>query len=142
MENLQHAVSILECLRDIGVKLSMDDFGTGHSSLAQLRNIPLHELKIDKSFVMTIASDERNEAIVRTTVNLAHSMRLRVVAEGVEDLESMRRIAALGCAQAQGYFLSKPIAAEEMRAWLQNYAVVAFSNRRKRGRAFANRGSS
>jgi diguanylate cyclase (GGDEF)-like protein len=138
MENLTHAVSILECLRDIGVKLSMDDFGTGHSSLAQLRNIPLHELKIDKSFVMSLASDERNDAIVKTTVKLAHSMNLQVVAEGVEDIATMRRIATLGCAQAQGYFLSKPIPAPALRAWLASYEPVSYANRRKRGRAFAN----
>jgi EAL domain-containing protein (putative c-di-GMP-specific phosphodiesterase class I) len=142
MENLVHAVSILECLRDIGVKLSMDDFGTGHSSLAQLRNIPLHELKIDKSFVTAISTDERNEAIVKTTVKLAHSMQLRVVAEGVEDIESMRRVSAMGCAQAQGYFLSKPIAAAAMRAWLDTYEPVSFTNRRKRGRAFARSSSN
>ena len=142
MENLVHAVSILDCLRDIGVKLSMDDFGTGHSSLAQLRNIPLHELKFDKSFVMTLTSDDRNAAIVDTTVKLAHSMSLRVVAEGVEDIETMRRIAAMGCTQAQGFLLSKPIAADKMRAWLQNYKPISFSNRRKRGRAFAERSAS
>jgi diguanylate cyclase (GGDEF)-like protein len=142
MENLVHAVSILECLRDIGVKLSMDDFGTGHSSLAQLRNIPLHELKIDKSFVMHLSSDDRNEAIVKTTVSLAHSMKLQVVAEGVEDIDSMRRVAAMGCAQAQGYFLSKPIAAAAMPAWLQNYEPVSFANRRKRGRAFVDQAAS
>jgi diguanylate cyclase (GGDEF)-like protein len=142
MENLVHAVSILECLRDIGVKLSMDDFGTGHSSLAQLRNMPLHELKIDKSFVRHLSSDDRNEAIVKTTVSLAHSMKLQVVAEGVEDIDSMRRVAAMGCAQAQGYFLSKPIAAAAMPAWLQNYEPVSFANRRKRGRAFVDQAAS
>lgn len=142
MENLTHAVSILDCLRDVGVRLSMDDFGTGHSSLAQLRNIPLHELKIDKSFVMNLASDERNAAIVRTTVELAHSMRLGVVAEGVEDIDTMRQIAAMGCAQAQGFMLSKPIAAEPMRVWLEQYQPVSFANRRRRGRAFADRSAS
>lgn len=142
MENLANTVSILDCLRDIGVKLSMDDFGTGHSSLAKLRSIPLHELKIDKSFVITLANDERNAAIVRTTIELAHSMKLRVVAEGVEDIETMRRLAAMGCAQAQGYLLSKPIAAESMRAWLQNYQPMSFANRRKRGRAFADQSAS
>ncbi|MDH4124228.1 MAG: EAL domain-containing protein [Gammaproteobacteria bacterium] len=142
MENLTHAVSILDCLRDIGVKLSMDDFGTGHSSLAKLRNIPLHELKIDRAFVTTLASDARNAAIVKTTVELAHSMNLWVVAEGVEDIDTMRRLAAMGCAQAQGFLLSKPITAESMRAWLQNYQPVSFANRRKRTRAFAGRSAS
>lgn len=139
MENVQHALSILECLRDIGIKLSMDDFGTGHSSLAQLRNMPLHELKIDKSFVMNLADDERNDAIIRTTVNLAHSMKLQVVAEGVEDIETMQRISELGCEQAQGYFLSKPVPANSIRAWFENFKPVSFKNRRKKNRAFASK---
>jgi EAL domain-containing protein (putative c-di-GMP-specific phosphodiesterase class I) len=137
MQNVRHAISVLECLRDIGVKISMDDFGTGHSSLAQLRDIPLHELKIDKSFVMSMAQDEHNDSIVETTVNLAHSMHLRVVAEGVEDIETMRRITAIGCEQAQGYFLSKPIGAKQFRAWLANYEPVSFASRRKYDRPFA-----
>ena len=137
MENVAHAVLILECLRDIGVRISMDDFGTGHSSLAQLRNIPLHELKIDKSFVMTILDDEENEAIVRTTIDLAHSLKLEVVAEGVEDESTMRRIATLGCEQGQGYYLSKPIPADEFMVWLENFEPKAFHERRNGDRAFA-----
>ena len=137
MEDIGHAVLVLECLRDIGVRISMDDFGTGHSSLAQLRNIPLHELKVDKSFVMTILDDPQNEAIVRTTIDLAHSLNLEVVAEGVEDEATMRRIASLGCEQAQGYFLSKPVPANEFVAWLDEFKPVAFHERRKTDRAFA-----
>ena len=139
MADLRHAVTILECLRDIGVQISMDDFGTGHSSLAQLRNIPLHELKIDRSFVMSLAEDEHNDVIVKTTVNLAHSMKLKVVAEGVEDIETMRRISALGCEQAQGYFLSKPIPSKSFRSWLAKFEPVPFENRRNKDRAFADR---
>ncbi len=137
MRNIRHAISVLECLRDIGIKISMDDFGTGHSSLAQLRDIPLHELKIDKSFVTSMAQDEHNDSIVETTVNLAHSMHLCVVAEGVEDIETMRRITAIGCEQAQGYFVSKPIGAQQFRSWLANYEPVSFASRRKYGRPFA-----
>jgi EAL domain-containing protein (putative c-di-GMP-specific phosphodiesterase class I) len=137
MEDLRHAVTILECLRDIGVQISMDDFGTGHSSLAQLRNIPLHELKIDRSFVMSLAEDEHNDVIVKTTINLAHSMKLKVVAEGVEDIETMRRISALGCEQAQGYFLSKPIPSKSFRSWLAKFKPVPFENRRNKNRVFA-----
>jgi diguanylate cyclase (GGDEF)-like protein len=137
MEDIGRAVLVLECLRDIGVRISMDDFGTGHSSLAQLRNIPLHELKVDKSFVMTILADPQNEAIVKTTIDLAHSLNLEVVAEGVEDEATLRRIASLGCEQAQGYFLSKPIPATEFIAWLQEFEPVVFHERRKSDRAFA-----
>lgn len=138
MEDVRHAVLVLECLRDIGVRISMDDFGTGHSSLAQLRNIPLHELKIDKSFVMSLASDAANESIVRTTIGLAHDLGLSVVAEGVEDEATMRRIARLGCQQAQGFFLSKPLLFDDFVAWLADYKVVSYKERRTTRRAFAN----
>jgi len=137
MEDVDRAVLVLECLRDIGVKISMDDFGTGHSSLAQLRNIPLHQLKIDKSFVMTILDDVQNEAIVRTTIDLAHSLNLEVVAEGVEDEATLRRVATLGCEQAQGYFLSKPVPASKFLDWLVAYNPLVFHERRKTDRAFA-----
>jgi diguanylate cyclase (GGDEF)-like protein len=137
MEDLRRALSVLECLRDIGVRIAMDDFGTGHSSLAQLRNIPLHELKIDKSFVMTLCDDDHNDAIVRTTVELAHNMKLSVVAEGVEDEATLRRIAAIGCEQAQGYFLSKPLPVRDFLAWLQSYQPNPVPERRSGDRAFA-----
>lgn len=137
MEDVARAVLILECLRDIGVRISMDDFGTGHSSLAQLRNIPLHELKIDKSFVMTILEDEENEAIVRTTIDLAHSLKLEVVAEGVEDESTIRRIASLGCEQGQGYYLSKPVSPDDFILWLDAFKPKTFHERRKTKRAFA-----
>jgi len=137
MEDVGHAVLVLECLREIGVRISMDDFGTGHSSLAQLRNIPLHELKIDKTFIMTILDDAQNEAIVRTTIDLAHSLDLEVVAEGVEDESTMRRVATLGCEQAQGYFLSKPVPADEFLIWLDEFKPIGFHERRKTDRAVA-----
>ena len=136
MEDLRRSIAVLELLRDIGVQLSMDDFGTGHSSLAQLRNIPLHELKVDKSFIMTLSENEHNDAIVRTTVELAHSMGLSVVAEGVEDENTLRTIAEIGCEQAQGYYLSKPVPAEELANWLDSFKPVSYKNRRSRSRAF------
>jgi diguanylate cyclase (GGDEF)-like protein len=137
MGDLQRSITVLELLQDIGVRLSMDDFGTGHSSLAQLRNIPLHELKIDKSFIMNLTEDEHNDAIVRTTVELAHGMKLSIVAEGVEDEATMRRVAAIGCEQAQGYFLSKPMPAAQVINWLDSFKPVAYKDRRSGHRAFA-----
>ena len=139
MEDVGRAILVLECLRDIGVRISIDDFGTGHSSLAKLRNLPLHELKIDKSFVMPLLDDAENEAIVRTTIDLAHSLKLQVVAEGVEDEATMRRVASLGCEQAQGYFLSKPVPAEDLVAWVNGFEPRIFHDRRKTDRAFARR---
>jgi EAL domain-containing protein (putative c-di-GMP-specific phosphodiesterase class I) len=137
MHDIHNAIAVLECLRDIGVEISMDDFGTGHSSLAQIKNMPLNEIKIDKSFVMTLLTDEQNKSIVRTTVELAHNMGLRVVAEGVEDEETLRRICDIGCEEAQGFFLSKPVPADELIHWLENRKQVSYAERRKSKRAFA-----
>jgi diguanylate cyclase (GGDEF)-like protein len=137
MEDVRRATAVLDLLKDVGVRISMDDFGTGHSSLAQLRDIPLNELKIDKSFIMTLASDQHNDAIVRTTIELAHGMGLKVVAEGVEDATTIRRIASLGCEQAQGFYLSKPVPPAELLAWLQSYKPTSYKDRRSNRRAFA-----
>jgi diguanylate cyclase (GGDEF)-like protein len=139
MDDIHHALSVLECLRDIGVRISMDDFGTGHSSLAQIKNMPLHELKIDKSFIMTMMSDEQNKAIVRTTIELAHSMKLSVVAEGIEDEHTLRQLSDLDCEQAQGFFLSKPISSDDFVHWLENRKPISYRDRRKKKRAFAKR---
>jgi diguanylate cyclase (GGDEF)-like protein len=136
MENIHHAISVLECIRDIGVRISMDDFGTGHSSLAQIKNMPLHELKIDKLFIMTLMSDEQNEAIVRTTIELAHNMNLAVVAEGVEDEVTLRQVSDLGCEVAQGYFVSKPLSSDDLMQWLKNRKTKSYDNRRQRKRPF------
>ena len=136
MQKVQHSISVLECLRDIGVRISMDDFGTGQSSMAQLRKIPLHELKIDKSFVMTMLADKQNEAIVRTTLDLAHHMNLEVVAEGVEDENTLRCLSDAGCEQAQGYFVSKALPSIEFLAWLQSREPVSYEERRGAKRVF------
>jgi len=137
MDDLQRSIAVLELLRDLDIRISMDDFGTGHSSLAQLRNIPLHELKIDKSFIQTICNDEHNDAIVRTTVELAHGMALDVVAEGVEDEATLRRVAGHGCQQAQGFYFTKPLPPDDFMRWLDNYKPKAVPERRKSDRAFA-----
>jgi len=129
MQDVNHAITVLECLRDIGVRISIDDFGTGHSSLAHLRNIPLHELKIDKSFVMNLCDDERNEAIVRTTIELAHNMNLEVVAEGVEDEESLCRLGHAGCERVQGYYISPPVSLEGLLQWWRDFESVSYANR-------------
>lgn len=137
MQNLNQAVSVLECLCDIGLRISIDDFGTGHSSLAQLKNIPVHELKIDKSFIMNLDSQRQDEAIVRTIIKLAHNMRLDVVAEGVENENILRRLSGDGCEQAQGYFLSKPLPPDEFLAWCETYEPISFAERRQAMRPFA-----
>jgi len=137
MQDVNLSIIVLECLRDIGVRISIDDFGTGHSSLAQLKNIPLHELKIDKSFVSDVLEDNKNEAIVRATIELAHNMGLEVCAEGVEDEKTLRYLSDAGCEQAQGYYLSKPVPSDYLIDWLQKYKPVSYRERRKSKRAFA-----
>ena len=137
MQDVNLSIIVLECLRDIGVRISIDDFGTGHSSLAQLKNIPLHELKIDKSFVSDVLEDNQNEAIVRATIELAHNMGLEVCAEGVEDEKTLRYLSDAGCEQAQGYYLSKPVPSDYLIDWLQKYKPVSYRERRKSKRTFA-----
>jgi diguanylate cyclase (GGDEF)-like protein len=136
MQQFNRVISVLECLRDVGVRISMDDFGTGQSSLAQLRNIPLRELKVDKSFVMSLPDNVQNEAIVGTTIKLAHSLGLEVVAEGVENEATLRFLAGAGCEQAQGFFLSKPVAPEALEQWLAEYEPVRCMERRTDSRPF------
>ncbi len=107
------AMVVVERLVQLGMSLSIDDFGTGYSSLAYLKRLPLRALKIDRSFVCDMLSDEQDAIIVRSTIGLAHSLGLQVVAEGVEDLETLQALRDCGCDLAQGYLLSRPVAAED-----------------------------
>jgi diguanylate cyclase (GGDEF)-like protein len=118
LEDPQRAAATLGGLEALGVRLSLDDFGTGYSSLVLLRKIPVNEIKIDKSFVARLAHDPEDAAIVRSTVDLAHSLGLHVVAEGVEDDVTWDRLAALGCDAAQGWLLAKALPAPEATRWL------------------------
>jgi len=118
MDNPQRAVQTLGRLHALGVRLSIDDFGTGFSSLAYLRKLRVHEMKIDRTFIA--AMEEANDmVIVRSTIDLAHNLGLRVVAEGVEDECSRARLRAIGCDEAQGYFMSRPLPEEKLREWLR-----------------------
>ncbi|HEX4882673.1 MAG TPA: EAL domain-containing protein [Casimicrobiaceae bacterium] len=119
LDDPEHAVGTLERLHALGCQIAIDDFGTGYSSLAYLRRLPLTELKIDKSFVLGMARDADDEAIVRSTISLAHDMRLRVVAEGVEDEATLARLRSLGCDMAQGYLMSPPVGPLQITAWLR-----------------------
>ena len=117
-----HAIENLGRLHALGCKVSIDDYGTGYSSLAYLRRLPLHELKIDKTFITGMARDALDSVIVRSTIELAHNMGLVVVAEGVEDEATLDHLRALGCDAVQGYFLSRPMAATEIPAWVRGSA--------------------
>ena len=118
MDDPVRAQQTLERLHAMGVDLSIDDFGTGYSSLAYLKRLPVDELKIDKSFVMNMENDIGDTKIVRSTIDLGHNMGLRVVAEGVESEAVWRLLAALGCDQAQGYFMSRALPADKLVAWI------------------------
>ncbi|HEU0167752.1 MAG TPA: EAL domain-containing protein [Chloroflexota bacterium] len=107
-------------LADLGVPLSIDDFGTGYSSLAYLKRLPVHEIKIDKSFVINMATDENDATIVRSTIDLAHNLGLKVVAEGVENQEAWDQLRALGCDAAQGYHIGRPMSATAIGVWLRD----------------------
>jgi len=124
MSDPEFAVSILNKLDAMGVILSIDDFGTGHSSLAYIKELPVDELKIDKSFILGIKKDSDNEAIVRAVLVLAHHMSLTVVAEGVEDKETYDMLRELGCDVVQGYYFAKPVPLEEYITWLEQYEII------------------
>lgn len=114
------AKQVLDGLDNIGLGLAIDDFGTGYSSLSYLKRLPVSVIKIDKSFVIDMTKDEGGASIVRATIDLAHTLGLKVVAEGVEDMETLSALKKLGCDIAQGYYISKPIPAEELVRWLAN----------------------
>ena len=114
---------VLEGLHALGVRLSVDDFGTGYSSLTHLRKLPVTELKIDKSFVMTMTVNDQDAVIVRTLVELGRSLGLRTVAEGVESADAQALLRSYGCEEAQGYLFSRAVPAEQFTAWLDRQNV-------------------
>ncbi len=119
MTDPDRAMQVVNRLAELGMRLSVDDFGTGYSSLAYLKRLPLHALKIDRSFVRDMLHDEQDAIIVRSTVGLAHSLGLQVVAEGVEDPDTLAGLQRFGCDEAQGYVLSKPLPAAHAGALMR-----------------------
>ncbi len=121
MTDPARAGAVLAGLRALGIGLAVDDFGTGYSSLAYLRRLNVDELKIDKSFVMRLSQDDEDAVIVRSTIELGHNLGLRLVAEGVEDQDSLDLLRTWNCDRAQGYFISRPLSAERVRPWLDDH---------------------
>ena len=119
MADADRALEILQRLSRLGIHISVDDFGTGYSSLAYLKRLPIDELKIDRSFVQHMTEIETDAAIVRSTVMLAHSLGLQIVAEGVEDLATWHSLADFNCDIAQGYYMSRPLPPTDLEKWLQ-----------------------
>jgi diguanylate cyclase (GGDEF)-like protein len=118
----ERALDILTQLHDRGVHISIDDFGTGYSSLAHLKKLPVSNLKIDASFVSDMTDDENDAIIVRSTVDLSHNLGLNVIAEGVEDQETLDILKVLDCDYAQGFFICRPIPAADVTEWLRAHA--------------------
>ena len=124
MADRDRARAILTRLRNSGVQISVDDFGTGYSSLSYLRELPIDELKLDRSFIFPMAGDDRAAALVASTIALAHNLVLRIVAEGVETNVAYTELARLGCDQAQGYLMSRAVPATELDHWLRNRCAL------------------
>ena len=121
-------ISNLHRLNKAGISLAIDDFGTGYSSLAYLKQLPVNELKIDKSFVLNMCNDDNDAVIVRSTIDLAHNLGLKVTAEGVENQDTWEILSVLGCDTSQGYFMSKPQAADRLDQWLKDSPWAVGSN--------------
>jgi EAL domain-containing protein (putative c-di-GMP-specific phosphodiesterase class I) len=120
----EHALHLMTRLRAAGISLAVDDFGTGYTSLAQLKNLPITELKIDRTFVGTMTVERSNGLIVRAIVDLARNLGLTTVAEGVEDADTFTALASNGCAVAQGYHMSRPLPADAFDRWYAETRAV------------------
>ncbi len=125
MADAAHTIHILNRLFALGVHIAIDDYGTGYASLSYLKHLPADELKIDRAFVQHLTTDVADQAIVQSTVNMAHSMGMQVVAEGVEDQATWDLLASLKCDIAQGYYLSRPIPAPDLECWLDERKEAA-----------------
>jgi diguanylate cyclase (GGDEF)-like protein len=125
MADAARSQQVMSGLRKLGVRLSIDDYGTGYSSLAYLRALPVDELKLDRSFVGQLTSDERAAAIVRSTLQLSRDLGMTMVVEGVEDAATLDALRGWGCEFAQGYFIARPLAADVLASWLQAQTAPA-----------------
>ena len=125
MTDPEHAIATLDRLATMGIRLSIDDYGTGHSSLAYLRRLPVHELKIDRSFIGRLTDGGADLQIVRSTIDLAHNLGLRVVAEGVEDAQTLVLLQRMDCDFAQGFHLGHPVPPGALRRQLDALPAAA-----------------
>lgn len=121
MRDVAASLNTMHDLRNFGVRLSIDDFGTGHSSLAHLRRLPVDEIKIDKSFILGLSSGNEDTTIIRSAVEIGHNIGLSVIAEGVEDALTLKVLQSLKCDMAQGYLFSRPLPADELVHWCETY---------------------
>lgn len=119
MLDANRSLQVINQLRDMGISISLDDYGTGYTSLALLKGLPLQEIKIDRSFVKDIVYNKHDQAIVRTTIDLARNLGITIVAEGVETRECLELLKSMGCSIAQGYHISRPLINQDMIEWIQ-----------------------
>jgi predicted signal transduction protein with EAL and GGDEF domain len=128
LSETENALRNLQSIAALGVRLSVDDFGTGYATLKQLQKLPVHELKVDRSFVSGMNQNRGNQTIVRSTIELGKQLGLRVTAEGVETVAELRALATMGCHEIQGYYLAKPMPPVEVIAWIEmRHALYASS---------------
>jgi EAL domain-containing protein (putative c-di-GMP-specific phosphodiesterase class I) len=127
MADEDRTIEVLERLQAIGVTVAIDDFGVGYSSLAYLARLPVGEIKIDKSFVLSMPNVTSDELIVRSVVDLAFNLGIPVVAEGVETPEARRALTQLGCQYAQGYLFSRPLPAADFAAWVTGHPTACIA---------------
>jgi diguanylate cyclase len=128
MADRDRALHIVQQLHAAGIHLSIDDFGTGYSSMAYLKNLPVDELKIDRSFVSNMTTSERDAVIVRSTVELGRNLGLNVIAEGVEDNATWTELDLMGCHAIQGYYVSRPVTSAGFDEWLNRQESPAPAN--------------
>ena len=123
MQDVNHTTTTLRQLKDMGIKLSIDDFGTGFSSLSYLKGFPIDKLKVDQSFVRNLVNDENDAAITRAVINLGHSLKLKVIAEGVETGAQLAQLRHNGCDEVQGYLYGEPVPAGEFANLFRDRAL-------------------
>jgi EAL domain-containing protein (putative c-di-GMP-specific phosphodiesterase class I) len=119
MQDPNRALAVIARISELGVSFSLDDFGTGYSCLAQLKRLPVRSLKIDRSFIMNMTNSAQDANIVRSAIQLGHSLNLSVVAEGIESSEHLKQLEDFGCDVAQGFHLGRPVPPEDIPRWLQ-----------------------
>ena len=124
LDNLDAAAQTLRALQQIGIRVSLDDYGTGYATLTHISQLPVSELKIDRSFVTGLTPDTRNYAIVLSTVEMGHRLGMNIVAEGVETLAELDALRQSGCDEVQGYYFSKPLAARDVQQWMRDHRAT------------------
>ena len=118
MRAAEHAVNVLSELKNMGIEIAIDDFGTGYSSLSYLKQLPIDKIKIDQSFVRDIPDDRDDVAISAAVIAMGQALRMKVIAEGVENMDQAKILASQGCHQAQGYLFSRPLKPQELEHWM------------------------